>query len=153
MTMDSNIVEFTIKRRRQAPVQCARSPAPTQRIPLPGEDQIFAAIEHHRILSDRLDVALNVSGKMHADEPGYEAAEEITGDAADDLLRQAELLVSAEPTTLTGIVCLLQYLRTLDDWQLPAGEPIAFDCGKQSGWFHDLCEALENAIERISVKG
>ena len=150
--MPDNVVELAIKRRRSPPVQRTKSPTPKQREPHPGEDFIFAMIEHHRVLSERVDVAIKVSGRMGGSEPGYEAAMKITSEAEDDLVEHSGLLFRSEPATLAGIMALLRYLRTLDEWQTPPGEALEFHRMQPIGWLPPLFEALENAIESIAAK-
>jgi hypothetical protein len=118
-----------------------------------GRDPIFAIIERHRILSDSADAATGISAKMFDDDPRHAAAAAVTDAAHCELMEHAELLFSAEPTTVAGVVALLRYLPTLDLWQTPSRDPdVEAWCGVvELAWFPDFCKALENAVARISV--
>jgi hypothetical protein len=74
-----------------------------------------------------------------------------TDEASDDLLEYCDILVRSEPTTLAGVVSLLGYLGTLDEWQLPRGYPVSFEHRRPTGWVHDLCKTLENVVGRIEA--
>jgi hypothetical protein len=58
-------------------------------------DPIFAKIEAHRATVAAWNAAGDISGKMHSDDPGYEAAERLTSKESDremKALRCRELL-------------------------------------------------------------
>jgi hypothetical protein len=110
-------------------------------------DPIYAIIERHRKLSDRYDAAVGISASLEAG-PDFEAADEISGAACTDLINHADILVRSEPTTLAGVVALLRYVATLEEWEAPR-DFTPFEVDGEPGWVKTLCTTVANALDRI----
>jgi hypothetical protein len=73
-------------------------------------DPIFAKIEAHRAAVAAWKAAGDISGKMHGDEPDYEAAERLTSKESDREMKALRALLRCRPTTLQGVIALLDHL-------------------------------------------
>jgi hypothetical protein len=73
-------------------------------------DPIFAKIEAHRAAVAVMNAAGDVSAKMHADEPGIEAAEGKTMETTKLETKALRALLRCRPTTLAGVIALLDHL-------------------------------------------
>ena len=82
-------------------------------------DPIFAAIEAHRAAYVDLSRALSVLGKLPPTDPGYEEANAIAETADDEVFRSAHDLAKIMPTTLAGVVALLEYIHFFNQGGLP----------------------------------
>jgi hypothetical protein len=111
-----------------------------------GPDAIFAAIERHRELSADYTAAVDISSKLE-DGPEFEAADAITGDRCGDLLDHADALILLEPTTIAGIIALMRYVASLEEWQTPQ-DSVEFD-GQPPDWHKAFCTTVANALDRI----
>jgi hypothetical protein len=111
-----------------------------------GPDPIFAAIERHRELSAEYTAAVDVSSKIE-DGPEFEAADAIAGDRCGELLDCAEELIRLEPTSLAGVIALIRYVASLEEWQTPR-DPDEFD-GQPPDWGKAFCTTVANALDRV----
>jgi len=109
-------------------------------------DQIFAAIERHRELSADYTAAVDISSKLE-DGPEFEAADAIAGDRCGDLLDHADALIRLEPTTMAGVIALMRYVASLEEWQTPRDSD-EFD-GQPPGWDKAFYTTVANALDRI----
>jgi hypothetical protein len=109
-------------------------------------DPIFAAIERHRELSADYTAAVDISSKLE-DGPEFEAADAIAGDRCGDLLDHADALIHLEPTTMAGIIALMRYVASLEEWQTPQDSD-EFD-GQPPDWRKAFCTTVANALDRI----
>jgi hypothetical protein len=118
-------------------------------------DPIFAAIEKHRVLSAHYDAAVSISAKLPPG-PEFEAAEEVTTDRHDEVLNHADTLICSHPPTLAGVVALMRYVSSLEEWQEPLdrrewnGEWLVMDI---PNWHQAFLNSLANAVEKISAVG
>ena len=106
-------------------------------------DPIFAAIERHRELSDDYTAAVDVSSELE-DGPEFEAANAIAGDTCRALLDHADALIRLQPTTIAGVVALLRYVATLEEWE----QPRSFEVDGEPVWIKTLCTTVANALDR-----
>ena len=120
-------------------------------------DPIFEAIEAHRAAVVAMNAAHDVSCKMHASDPGYDAADEVSCEANDvetDALRD---VLSCSPTTIEGVLALLDHLGR-PQFLRNSGDPETVLSGAH-GWYNDeqdevkafphlLAAALRNIVER-----
>jgi hypothetical protein len=107
-----------------------------------GNDPIFAIIEHHEALAAAYDVAVNHPG-VGNDEPEFAAVNEISDQACTAMIDQSDLMFAFQPTTPLGVVALLRYIATLEDWQMPrgmGGEP------DELAGLKALCLTMANAL-------
>jgi hypothetical protein len=109
-------------------------------------DPIFAAIERHRELSADYTAAVDISSKLE-DGPEFEAADAIAGDRCDDLLNHADALIRLKPTTTAGVIALMRYVASLEEWQTPR-EPDEFD-GQAPDWGKTFCTTVASALDQI----
>ena len=109
-------------------------------------DAIFAAIERHRELSADYTAAVDISSKLE-DGPEFEAADAIAGDRCGDLLDHADALIHLEPTTMAGVIALMRYVASLEEWQTPRDSD-EFD-GQPPDWGKAFCTTVANALDRI----
>jgi hypothetical protein len=82
-------------------------------------DPILAAIEKHRDLSATCDPAVAISASMANDGPDFEAADALAAGKQQLLIDHADTLIRSEPTTLAGVVALMRYVTSLEEWQEP----------------------------------
>jgi hypothetical protein len=111
-----------------------------------GPDPIFAAIERHRELSADYTAAVDISSKLE-DGPKFESADAIAGDRCGDLLDHADALIHLEPTTVAGVIALMRYFASLEEWQTPRDSD-EFD-GRPPDWGKAFCTTVANALDRI----
>jgi hypothetical protein len=107
-------------------------------------DPIFAMINRHRELSAHYDAAVAISGKL-LDGPEFDAADALADEYCGPMLDCSNELVYAVPTTLAGIVALVRYVGSLEDWQQPRED--------FTDWGQAFCNTIADAIENISVAG
>ena len=115
-------------------------------------DPVFATIDRHRELSDRLSAATAVSAKL-MDGPEFEAADEISAARAEDLRERADTLLCTEPTTMEGAVALTRYVASLGAWQLPDDDYEGEFADNPSNWQQVFLETLADALENIRERG
>jgi hypothetical protein len=109
-------------------------------------DPIFATIERHRELSADYTAAVDISSKLE-DGPEFEAADAIAGDRCGDLLDHADALIHLEPTTMAGVIALMRYVASLEEWQTPRDSD-EFD-GQPPDWDKAFYTTVANALDRI----
>jgi hypothetical protein len=116
-------------------------------------DRMIAVVERHREFSADCDAAVAISARMAVDDPEFEAADAITGERQDRLNDHAAILVRSEPTTLAGVVTLMRYVASLEEWQEPVDQDDSETEDAVAGWHQVLLSTLANAIEKISAMG
>lgn len=73
-------------------------------------DPIIAKIEAHRAAVRTWIAAGDISGNMENDDPGYEAAQRLTSKESDREMKALRALLRCRPTTLSGVIALLDHL-------------------------------------------
>jgi hypothetical protein len=102
-------------------------------VPERATDPIYALIEKHRELSARYDAAVSISGALEAG-PEFDAAEEVTAAACDDLLDFADSLVCSQPTTIAGVIALLRYTAAMQEWETPRDLEVSDEDGDRRSY-------------------
>jgi hypothetical protein len=81
-------------------------------------DPIYAKIEAHRIATATVTEAAHISCNIEHDDPGYMAAQDKSAEACDQLTAALRALLACHPTTMTGLLAMLDYVgqpKWLDD--------------------------------------
>ncbi|RXH32021.1 hypothetical protein XH94_32620 [Bradyrhizobium zhanjiangense] len=118
-------------------------------------DPVFATIERHRELSDRLSAATAVSAKI-LDGPEFEAADAISAARAEELGEYAETLLCTEPTTIEGAVVLTRYVANLGAWQMPVDDGYDDEgevADTPNNWQQVFLDTLADALDNIRARG
>jgi hypothetical protein len=108
-------------------------------------DPVYAAIERHKKLSIAYDHAVNHPAVGDSKHPEYEEKEVISGDACHALLDHAEQLFSFKPTTSAGVIGLLSYISTLNDWEMPG----IFSGETEVEGLKELCRSIASAFAGV----
>jgi hypothetical protein len=87
-------------------------------------DPIFAKIEAHRAAVLAWQAAGDISGKMLADDPAEDAATRATTKASGAEMRALRNLLKCRPTTIAGVVALLDHLGQGQCLRGPDGETV-----------------------------
>lgn len=112
-------------------------------------DPVYAAIEHFRQLSDEYTLAVERSGSMLPEDPGYCDAMDESRDACDALFEQMDVIFTFRPSTIVGTAALLKYISTLEEWQMPPG----VEDGEGKKNVQAFCGSLATALETIIRRG
>lgn len=112
-------------------------------------DPIFAAIERHRDLSARYAAAASVSTGLPAG-PEFNRAEAVTAERAQLLIDHADELICSKPATSAGVVALMRYVASLEEWE----EPIDWQEWENSNgatvnWHQTFLGTMAAALEQI----
>jgi hypothetical protein len=75
-----------------------------------GTDPIFMKIEAHQTAVRTWLSAGDVSGRMEDNDPAYEAADRTTNKASAHEMKTLRALLRCRPTTLAGVIALLDHL-------------------------------------------
>jgi hypothetical protein len=102
-------------------------------------DPVFAVIERHKALSVAFDAAAGNATAFHQEYGELHASGE--------LIEQAEKMFEFRPASLSGVVTLLKYIASLEDWQMPG----RFSEPEDIEGMQDLCRTMAAAIEPFSA--
>jgi hypothetical protein len=105
-------------------------------------DPVYAMIERHKALSSAYDVAVKHPG-VGDGRPKFAAVNRISDQACTALIDHADMMFAFQPTTPRGVAALLQYIATLEDWEMPrgmGGEP------DELAGLKALCLTMANAL-------
>ncbi|EIG63490.1 hypothetical protein [Bradyrhizobium sp. WSM1253] len=111
-------------------------------------DPVYAAIERYKALSVEYTAAVEWRAPLEDDDPDLWDAEEEASRTSAALFEQMDLIFSYRPTTIAGVVALLKYIATLEDWQMAAG----LDDSNSMASVQTLCTCLAAAIEQSGVR-
>lgn len=112
-------------------------------------DPVYAAVEHFRQLSDEYSIAVERSGSLLPEDPGYCDAMDESRDACDALFEQMDVIFTFRPSTIAGTAALLKYISTLEEWQMPPG----VEDGEGKKNVQAFCGFLATALETIIRRG
>ncbi|KJC37713.1 hypothetical protein UP06_30365 [Bradyrhizobium sp. LTSP857] len=107
-------------------------------------DPVFAAIERYNALSAEYTAAVDWRAPMEEDNPDLFEAEDEASRTCAALYEQMGLLFSYRPATIAGVAALLNYISTLEEWQMPPG--LEDGDGKEA--VQRLCTCLAAALEQ-----
>lgn len=138
-----------------------------------GTDPIFAAIEDHKAALVAFNQALSVHSELEVALPknqrqtrvnvwgasidSTDSVSWIESEQAVDRLGIAEtdaacVLVSIPPTTMAGVIALLQYANSADtDGELWPRDLLSDEGGKSRSWHHFLIEIVSQALTDLSA--
>jgi hypothetical protein len=120
-------------------------------------DPIFAAIEAHRTAVLAVNAADDVTCKMRGSGPDWDAASQASSEANDDEMDALRDVLSCPPTTIAGVLALLdhlgqpQFLRdTRDPATVLSGAYGWYDDERDevTAWPHTLAAALRDIVSR-----
>jgi hypothetical protein len=142
--------------------------------PLGSPDPIFAAIEAHRTARVDFEWAVEWHGRLEEDLPKDRSQSRITAletkiidsddaqwiacerlvDATTDVETDAGCaLVAIAPTTMAGVVALLQYVVAADTDGEMWGADMEDDEGRGRSWHHFLIEMLADVLPELMKGG
>jgi hypothetical protein len=76
----------------------------------PEPDPIFGAIEAHKAACAAYEKPRKVTAHMRGNHPRYDAAEAVERRAADHEMRTLQALLKCSPTTLLGVIAVLEHV-------------------------------------------
>jgi hypothetical protein len=111
-------------------------------------DPVYAMIESHKAISIAYDKAVNHPAVGDSRHSQRAEAERISNRAMKELLAQTKRLFAFKPSTSAGVASLLQYVSSLQDWQMPG----CFSEPREIKGMKDLCKSLAVALEAANGK-
>jgi hypothetical protein len=115
---------------------------PNRSVTLP--DPVYEIIEAHRAASAAYDKAVNHPAVGDDSHPDCKQATRISNQTMQTLFRQANRLFKFSPTTASGLVTMLQYISSLEVWEMPShlSEP------REVKGLKALCAAMAAGLKR-----
>ncbi|TYL87785.1 hypothetical protein [Bradyrhizobium cytisi] len=110
-------------------------------------DPVFAAIRRYNVLSAEYTAAVDRWAPLEHEHPDRPDAEDETSRRSSALFEQMDVIFTFEPSTVAGVTALLNYISTLEEWQMPPG----LEDGNGKEAVQTLCSRLAAAIEQSGV--
>jgi hypothetical protein len=107
-----------------------------------GPDPVFAAIERYKMLSAEYTAAVDRWAPLEY--PDRLEVEDETLRTGAALFEQMDLIFTFRPSTVAGVAALLNYISTLEDWQMARG--LEDGDGKEA--LQRLCTSFAAALEQ-----
>jgi hypothetical protein len=111
-------------------------------------DPVFAAIERYKVLSAEYTAAVDRRAPLEDDDPDLLEAEDDAARSSTALFEQMDVIFTFRPSTVAGVVALLKYISTLEDWQMPPG----LEESDSMKAVKTLCTCVAAAIDQSGVQ-
>jgi hypothetical protein len=127
----------------------AAEPAPADAVPARAlsetiPDPVFEVIEAHRAASAAYDKAVNHPAVGDDSHPDCKQATRISNRTMRTMFREANRLFKFSPTTTSGLVAMLQYISSLNVWEMPGH----FSETREVKGLKALCGAMAAGLKR-----
>ena len=107
-------------------------------------DPVLEIIEAHRAASAAYDKAVNHPAVGDSSHPDCKQATRLSDRTMRILIREANRLFKFSPTTASGLVTMLQYISSLDVWEMPGH----FSEPREVKGLKALCAAMAAGLKR-----